>query len=129
MDLRFLKKGCYYAFHIRNMDELIDFSEAERDSIYDSLKTSGGRYLKNAPDENRGDIREWNLARWGNAMSNQYYDGSIYLTLDKQDEATIVMGWECHLKWLESHGCEILEWSDCSRRKTFTLPDFAALFE
>ena len=129
MDLRFLKKGCYYAVHIRNMDELIDFSEAERDSIYDSLKTSGGRYLKNAPDEKSGDIREWNLARWGNAMSNHYYDGSIYLTLDKQDEATIVMGWECHLKWLEDHGYEILEWSDCSMNGTGTLPDLAALFE
>lgn len=127
--MRFLKEGCYYAVHIRSMDELIDFSEAERDSVYDSLITSGGMYLKNAPDEKRGDIREWNLARWGNAMSSQYYDGSIYLTLDKRDEATIVIGWECHLEWLESHGYEILEWSDCSMNWTGTLPDLATLFE
>ena len=121
----FMKDGCHYAFHIRNKDELIAFSEAERDSIYDSLKLEAGGYLKDCP---RDDIREWNLARWGNAMNNRYYDGSIYLTLYKHNEATIVIGWECHLEWLEDNGYEILEWSDYSRNEAITLPDLVTLF-
>lgn len=122
----FMKDGCYYAFHIWNKDELIAFSKAERDSIYGSLKTSSGVYLKDKP--RGGDIQEWNLARWGNAMDNRHYDGSIYMTLYKHNEATIVMGWECHREWLENRGYEILEWSDYFRNEAITLPDLVTLF-
>ena len=125
----FMEDGCHYAFHIRNKDELIAFSEAERDSIYDLLRFDGGGYLKNDPDEKRGDILEWNLARWGNARINKHYDGSVYLTLYKHNEATIVIGWECHLEWLESHGYEILEWTDYSRREAVEVPDLIALLK
>lgn len=125
MDFSFMEAGHNYAFCIRNEDELIAFSEAERDSIYDLLRFSSGVYLKDVP---RGDIVEWNLARWRDAPYNHYYDGSVYMTLYKHREAGIVIGWTCYLEFLKSHGYEILEWSDFDfKRETFTIPDLYAL--
>ena len=125
----FMQEGREYAFHIENEEDLIAFSEAERDSIYDALKFSSGGYLKDEPNK-RVDIVEWNLARWSDAEHNAYYDGSIYMTLYKHNEETIIIGWECHLEWLQDHGYEILEWSDFDfERETFAIPDLDAFLE
>ena len=122
-----MQVGCKYAFHIVNEEELIDFSEAEQEHIYDSLQYNNGGYVKHDLDRN---IAEWNLARWHDATGNAHYDGSIYMTLYKHNDEAIVVGWDCNLAWMKRHGYEIIEWSDmlCAC-DTFTLPDLSVLLE
>ena len=125
----FMKRGQEYAFHITNEEELIAFSEAERDFLYDSLRFSGGGFLKDDPDQARGDIVRWNKARWKNAVGNRHYDGSIYLTLCRLADDDIRIGWDCNLEFFKRNGYVIMEFSDLDLAVVPAfVPDFDSLF-